>query len=135
MSVGVFLKLTALTTGVIGLLFSLWPHFVATFFLVQVNHDSNVFIRYLGSSLLGYSALNWFSSKQTPIVLRPVLWGNGISLALATVISSLDLINHVVKPTGWLILLLHVGFGSGFAAYLYQQQRAFTALPRVVPEK
>jgi hypothetical protein len=125
MNIRIFLRLTAFTTAVIGLTLIALPHFIGDLFFEVTDHNSDIFIQFLGSSLIGYTYLNWQTSHgKKPAMEYPALIGNFSTLLIAFIISLAGVLNHSLKAAGWLIVLLHFTFGSGFGLYLYRYKKA-----------
>jgi hypothetical protein len=120
MSAKTFLLATAAITAGIGLVLLVFPSFIANFFLAKPGHGEDIFIRFLGSSLIGYTYLNWFTTTDGQRSLRATLIGNFSTLCIALIISVAGVINHTLKATGLFIVLLHVTFVSGFGWFLYR---------------
>jgi Na+-driven multidrug efflux pump len=121
MRLKLFLRLTACVTSVIGLTLLFFPHFVANLFLPLPVHGSDIFLRFLGSTLIGYTYLNIYTSIDEHLeTARPTLIGNFSTLSIAFLVSLIGVLDHSLKSTGWLIVLLHLSFGSGFAWFAYK---------------
>ncbi|MDQ5972264.1 MAG: hypothetical protein QG553_423 [Patescibacteria group bacterium] len=121
MTVRTFLRLTASATAVIGPTLLLFPGFINELFVVSPAHGSDIFIRFLGSALIGYTYLNWYSahySKTTSI--HPTLVGNFSTLSIALILSIIAVLNGSLKASGWAIVLLHLVFASGFGWFLWR---------------
>jgi hypothetical protein len=124
MPVRLFLRLTAVTTAAIGVVLILVPGIIADVFLTQRAAGSNIFIQFLGSSLVGYTLINWYSSHvDDKALLHATITGNLGTLTIAAVLSVVGLANHALRPSGVLILLLHVGFGCGFAYFWHHSPK------------
>jgi hypothetical protein len=73
------------------------------------------FAIYLGTSLIGFSVINWlFSRADDPQTLKPVIYGNLASLVIASVIDTVTLARGSVSQSIWLILILHLVFVAAF---------------------
>jgi hypothetical protein len=119
-----FLRLAACVTGVIGLTLLLFPAFIENFFVNAPSHGGDIFIRFLGSALIGYTYLNWYTSKLERLVdMRATLVGNLSTLLVAFVISLVAVLTGPLNSKGWLIVLLHGVFAVSFAWYLYELWR------------
>lgn len=114
-----FLRITALVTFIIGLTLIIFPLFTANLFTPDSVTGSEIFIQFLGSSLIGFAFLNWYTAKlNTASVTRPALLGNFSTLLTATVLSTIGILNGSLKMSGILIVLLHTLFASGFGWFL-----------------
>jgi hypothetical protein len=124
MSLKLFLRLTACTTGIIGLTLVVMPSFIANLFLPNTDHAADIFIRFLGSSLIGYTYLNWQTAKNTDASqVRATLIGNFSTLFIAFVLSLIGVLAGDLKAAGLAIVALHGVFGSGFGWYLWRATR------------
>jgi hypothetical protein len=124
MSAKLFLRLAACTTLAIGLMLILMPGFVEDFFVAAPDHGGDIFIRFLGSALLGYSYLNWYTAQLKRLEdMRATFVGNLSTLTVAFVISLVAVLDGTLNARGWLIVLLHFGFGAGFAVFTFKVRR------------
>lgn len=125
MPIRLFLRITAFTTAVIGLSFIFLPETMVNFFLTDPIGHGSIFVRFLGSSLVGYSFLNAYASMYNHLELvKPNLAGNFATLSVAFVLSVVGMVTGSLNKNGILIVLLHLTFGAGFGWYLYRLQRA-----------
>jgi hypothetical protein len=120
MSVRFFLKLTSYITSVLGVTLILFPSFIENTFITQPSHGGDIFIRFLGSTLFGYACLNWFAAKNNDEPARKItMMGNLSTLTVAFFISLAAVISGTLNAKGWLIVLLHLTFGTGFAVFIF----------------
>ena len=120
-AVKTFLLSTATITAGIGLTLLFFPGFIADFFLPLPSHGTDIFIRFLGSTLIGYTYLNWSTTRYDHLAsMRATLVGNFSTLSIALIVSIWGVLDHSLKSTGVLIILLHLTFAIGFGWYLYQ---------------
>jgi hypothetical protein len=125
MPVRLFLRITALTTAVIGLSFILLPVTMVNFFLADPISSGAIFVRFLGSSLVGYSFLNAYASMYNHLYLvKANLIGNFATLTIAFALSIIGVVSGSLNKSGLLIVALHLVFGAGFGWYLYRLKRA-----------
>lgn len=83
--------------------------------------DGSIFVRFLGSSLIGYSFLNLYASMYNRLELvKANLVGNFATLFIAFVLSIVGLVAGSLNKYGTLIMVLHAIFGAGFGYYLYK---------------
>ena len=114
-----FLKFTSLVTLLIGLIFFIFPAQAVHFFTGLDHPRDKIFVMFLGSSLSGYSMLNWQASNHSaPSILRPVFLGNFTALIIAWPLSIYALVTRQLNNYGLLILLIHLSFGIGFGYFL-----------------
>ena len=121
MPVKTFLRITTVLTAIIGAVLIILPVSISKFFLSDYVPGSEIFIRFLGSALVGYSYLNWYTAKYKQLeLMHATLIGNFSTLMIALLISVIGMLDHSLKATGWLIVLLHFTIGFGFGYYLYR---------------
>lgn len=107
-------------TMVIGLVLLVLPGPIGETILTTYASGSNIFIQFLGSSLIGYSFLNWYTSKhRDPTLMHATLIGNFSTLMIALALSIIGVLGHSLKTAGLLIILLHLSVGAGFGYYLH----------------
>ncbi len=76
---------------------------------------STHFMRLLGAALIGFGVTNWIYSKSKSLeAVLPAIYGNLVSLSLATFVDIIDLTVNMLNRASWLILGLHVVFASAF---------------------
>lgn len=118
MDVKLFLRITALVTLAIGITLIVFPMTVETLFVTNSSPSSDVFIQFLGSSLIGYAYLNWYTAKLSHLeIMVATLIGNLSTLVIATLLSLIALQSGALNQNGFLILLLHVTFALGFGYF------------------
>lgn len=119
MHLRLFLRFTSIFTFLIGIIFFILPSQAVEFFTDQASLDSSVFIMFLGSSMFGYSAISWTASNITSeTAMRPVLIGNTIALIVACPLSVYALASKQLNVAGFVILIIHLGFATGFLYFL-----------------
>lgn len=121
MGVKPFLLSAACTTFLIGLMLVFFPSFIENFFVSEPSHGGDIFIRFLGSALIGYTYLNWYTARLDHIIImRATLIGNLSILSVAFFISLFAVISGTLNQKGLLIVLLHLVFGLGFVYYTFK---------------
>ena len=121
MPVKVFLRVTSVITVLLGLLLIFFPVFIENFFVTHSSHGGDIFIRFLGSTLFGYACLNWFTSRYNDkLEIRSTVSANLATLTVAFFISLIAVLNDTLNARGWLIVLLHLSFATGFAVYSFE---------------
>lgn len=114
-----FFVLAGLTTLALGLGLVLSPQWVTNIFINDPIPVSGIFfIRFAGTSLLGFSVLNFYASNKSPKLLRFAAITNITSLAPATVIAIWTYQHYSIDNFRWLIVVDHLFFLSGFLACL-----------------
>lgn len=74
----------------------------------------DMMLQFLGASLAGHAYLNYKAISLHGDTLRQVYGMNIIALAIASTISGLAAILSNLSVLAYLILVMHVGFLSGF---------------------
>jgi len=111
--------MTTIATALIGGALLFLPLTVANIFLTNSMQEGAIFVRFLGSSLVGYSYLNWYTARYDQfIVMRATIIGNFSTLCIALLVSILGVVGGVLNVRGLLIVALHLVFASGFGYYL-----------------
>ena len=125
MRIQTFLRLTAITTAVIGTVFIIAPFQVTNIFVDQLGREALMFMRFLGSSLVGYSYLNWQTAKLNKLqAMHATLVGNFATLCIALLLSIIGVVSQDLNLYGLLIVALHLVFASGFGYYLLKLRRS-----------
>lgn len=120
-AVKLFLRAAAGATLLIGLTLLTMPGFIEDFFVAAPNHGGDIFIRFLGSALLGYTYLNWYTANLGKLKdMRATFIGNLSTLSVAFFVSLIAVLNGTLNARGWLIVLLHFVFGAGFAVCTFK---------------
>lgn len=119
MTIKLFLRVAAVTTFIIGVTLILIPG-VADYFLTQPINSGSIFVRFLGSALVGYSYLNWATAYYDNIDAHATIIGNLSTLMVALLLSILGVMNGSLTSAGWLIVLLHGVFAGSFGYFYFQ---------------
>ena len=108
-----YLRITAVVTAIIGLTLLFWPEQILNLFIPTANE--NFFVRFIGSALLGYSTLNFLTSRVEDRRMHQIaLDANLVTLTIATILSIIGVASNVVTNFGWLLIGEHVVFTSLF---------------------
>lgn len=114
-----FFVLAGFTTLILGLGLLVSPQWVTNIFVNDPISSSGIFfIRFAGTSLLGFSILNFYSFNKSPELLRLIAMTNIASLAPATVVAIWTYQQYSIDKFRWLIVAEHLFFLSGFLACL-----------------
>lgn len=113
-----YLLLTGVVTAGIGLVLLFWPEQILQWFIPGATGD--FFVRFIGSALMGYAALNFLTAQTKDRVAQKIaLWANLVTLVIATGLSLYGVASNMITQRGWLIITEHVVFVAGFALCLY----------------
>lgn len=113
-----YLIVTAAITFAIGLVLLFWPEGILQWFIPGAT--GGFFIKFIGSSLIGYSALNALAAHSADIFAqRLALWSNFVTLVIATGLAIYGVLSHQIHQNGWLIIFEHILFTAGFASCLW----------------
>ena len=74
------------------------------------------FIRFIGSALLVFSALNFLASRSNDLkTYRIAIDANLVALGVATILSIIGVISGTIENLGWLLVSEHLAFAGLFA--------------------
>lgn len=114
-----FFVLAAITTLFLGLGLLVSPHWFTSIFVNDPISLSGIFfIRFAGTSLVGFSVLNFYAFNKSPELLRLAAIVNIASLAPATVIAVWTYQQYSIDKFRWLIVAEHIIFLAGFSLCL-----------------
>lgn len=115
-----YLWLIAFITVGLGVGLLLLPAWVAGLFFGSPGSDQvTFFARMVGSTLIGYGALNALAAQDgTRSVCKTAVWSNLVTLLIASVVTLTY--QSVFEGFGWLIISQHILFAVGFI-YCAQQ--------------
>lgn len=114
-SVRFFFLFSAVVTAVLGSGLLFFPEDITNIFLNNsVETGGLFFIRFAGTSLLGFSVLNFYVVNKDRSLLGLAALINVSSLAPATVLSFLTYSANYIDKFQWLIVLEHSFFLAGF---------------------
>lgn len=114
-----FFVLSGLTTLILGLGLLTSPQWVTNIFVNDpISANGIFFIRFAGTSLLGFSVLNFYAFDKSHELLRLAAITNIASLAPATIIAIWTYQHYSIDKFRWLIIVEHLFFLSGFLACL-----------------
>lgn len=116
-----FFILSGFTTACLGIGLLFFPEPTTSIFLNQPIEASGLFfIRFAGTSLLGFSVLNFYTANKEYSLLKLAALINVTSLAPATVLSLRTYGTGYIDKFQWLIVLEHVFFLTGFLLCWFQ---------------
>lgn len=108
-----YLYIAGIATGIIGLTAIFIPKFFDVLLFDTTLPTSVFFLQMLGSTLMGYTALNlWAAYTHTYAAMRLAVMANMITLTIAIVIILVNL--NSVQKNQWLLISEHVLFTLGF---------------------
>lgn len=114
-----FFVLAGLTTLILGLGLVISPQWVTNIFVNDpISANGIFFIRFAGTSLLGFSILNFYAFNKSPQLIRLAAIVNIASLAPATVIAVWTYQQYSIDKFRWLIVAEHMFFLLGFTGCL-----------------
>ena len=110
-----FFCLAGFVTLFLGMVLLVAPTQVTNIFLdAPISESGLFFIRFAGTSLLGFSVLNFYACTKSLELLRLAAVVNIASLAPATIIAIWTYQQYSIDKFRWLIVAEHVFFLSGF---------------------
>jgi hypothetical protein len=115
----VYFRIVAITTLLLGLSLIIFPGFTSGIFFSGLNDDTLFFVTICGSTLLGYSALNWFTAQLNQRETYEIAaWGNLVTLVIATLLSIRAIPDF--DQNIWLLTVQHALFATGFFVTLHK---------------
>jgi len=109
----IYFRVIAVITAIIGVILLLHPA-IAHLFFTSLNDGTIFFTRIIGSTLLGYAALNGITSfyAHNSITFMVSAWSNFVTLFIASVLCTLYA--GMLDSNAWLIIVQHYLFTLGF---------------------
>jgi hypothetical protein len=108
-----YLEVTAGITLFIGGFVLFNPSLILDWFIPGANNA--FFVRFIGSTLIGYAVLNHRAARQKSREARELaIVSNIATLFIATVISIVGVLNGSITSYQWLIVSEHLVFLGGF---------------------
>lgn len=111
----IYFRVISLVTAAMGGTLLLYPRISELFFNNPPN-STLFFTQIIGSTLLGYAALNGITSLYTDnvIVFKIASWSNLVTLCIASVLCTIY--TSRVDTNAWLLIVQHLVFTAGFVA-------------------
>lgn len=108
-----YFRLIAVITALIGGVLVIHPE-TAHIFFNSIDQGTLFFTRIIGSTLLGYAALNAITSiyPKDEVVFIVAAWSNFVTLLIASVLCTIYM--GELDSNAWLIILQHYTFTLGF---------------------
>lgn len=117
-----YLLCTGAVTATIGFILLFWPEAILQWFIPGATGD--FFISFIGSALIGYATLNILSAEaKSQETQKLALVSNMTTLVIATGLSVYGVTTHKVTQLGWLLIMEHILFVSGFGYMLYLEYK------------
>lgn len=117
-----YLLFTAAATAGIGVILLFWPESILQWFIPGAT--GHFFIRFIGSALMGYAALNVMAAlARDAETQRIALWSNLVTLSIATVLSIYGVASNQIQSMASLIIVEHILFTVGFATCLFLEYK------------
>ena len=108
-----YLQLTAVITALLGVALTGRPDIILQWFIPSA--DGDFFIRFIGSALIGFSALNFLAAKSNDMKTYHIaIDANIVTLSIATILSIIGVISGVIENLGWLLIGEHLAFAMLF---------------------
>jgi hypothetical protein len=125
--------INAIVLAVFGMLFLILPELTLTQFGTEIYVSTLFVARFLGGAMLMAGVLIWFTkdiqdagaqkNMAFTLLAASVV---GFILSLIGVASA----SAVIRSNGWVLLVLHVLFGLGYAYLLFLKPQSSEAKPR-----
>lgn len=113
-----FLKLAAIMLTLFSVALIGFPHYVMQIFTHNPTGIGEMFMQFLGASLVGHAYLNWHAHQLDKTGQKLILYMNTAALFFAVVIS---LAAMIISTPSWplgLILIMHTMFLGGFVSVI-----------------
>lgn len=108
-----YLQSTAAITFIIGIVLLFWPERILQWFIPEATGD--FFIRFIGSTLVGYSTLNYLASRSGNLrTCQIAIDANLVTLGVASLLSIIGVTSGTIRSYEWLIIAEHVFFFALF---------------------
>lgn len=108
-----YLYIAGAATGAIGLTAILSPKIFDVLLFGSTGPTSVFFLQMLGSTLMGYTALNiWAAYTNTYSAMRLAVMANMITLTIAVIVILINL--ETIEQNKWVLVSEHILFTLGF---------------------
>ena len=127
MSYKVLFVLNALVAVVVGLGFLIKPDVVLPFLGVTEQYAATIWAsRFFGSAMLALGLVLWFAKDADEGVQKGMSWAMLISILVGLVltIAASFASNAVLRQNSWILMLVYVLFGIGYAFMLFFKPNA-----------
>lgn len=120
MKLGPFLAVTAILHGVFGAAALLIPDAMTSLLGIRLDAVGIVLARVLGSTLLGFAAVLWWSRNLVAAeILKGVLIGGFTLNALSAIAGVMAISGGVLEPRAWLGIVIRLALTAGFGYFAF----------------
>jgi len=120
-----FMTLSAATSLVYGLAGLLATGQLAAAYGVTLDQQSEIVVKFIAASYLGYATMNWLARHtQDPVARRAITLGNFTGWAVSLAVSGYALTTGFATAGGWGALALQAIFTAGWGYYAFIREAA-----------
>lgn len=120
MKLKIFLTIVAVIFVVLGIGFLVMPVQITAMHGITLNAGSALLTRVLGSSLLGFGLIYWWSRNSAPsAALTGVLWASVVYNAIDALVSLQGMLAGTANALGWSFVVLHTLLTIGFVYFAF----------------
>ena len=128
--------INALVAVAFGMGFLIFPSVVLNQFDVDDYASTRTVAQFFGTAMLALGLLLWFAKDVTEAGMQ-----KGMSIALLVgaggglIVTFLAMTSRVMRSNGWLVLVIYLLFGLGYAYLVFLKREAFPASAERISEK
>lgn len=120
-----FMTLSAATSLVYGLAGLLATGQLAAAYGVTLDQQSEIVVKFIAASYLGYATMNWLARHtQDPVARRAITLGNFTGWAISFAVSGYALTIGFATAGGWGTLAMQAIFTGGWGYYAFIRDAA-----------
>ena len=126
----------ALVAVAFGVGFLIFPSMVLNQFDVDEYASTRMVAQFFGTAMLALGLLLWFAKDVTEAGMQ-----KGMSIALLVgaggglIVTFLGMTSRVMRSNGWLVLVIYLLFGLGYAYLVFLKREAFPVSAEQISEK
>lgn len=115
------MTVTAIGVLLFGLAYLLFPERLLSFYGIALDSSAQWTARYLGVTLLGIAAANWFGRTiQSGSGLRAILIGTFSAAILGFIVSVFELLNSSGNPMIWTTVIIYFLLSLGYGDFIFR---------------
>jgi hypothetical protein len=128
--------INALVAVAFGVGFLIFPSMVLNQFDVDDYASTRMVAQFFGTAMLALGLLLWFAKDVTEAGMQ-----KGMSIALLVgaggglIVTFLGMTSRVMRSNGWLVLVIYLLFGLGYAYLVFLKHEAFPVSAEQISEK
>lgn len=136
MNYRIMLFINALVAVAFGVGFLIFPSMVLNQFDVDDYASTRMVAQFFGTAMLALGLLLWFAKDVKEAGMQ-----KGMSIALlvgaigGSIVTFLGMTSRVMRSNGWLVLVIYLLFGLGYAYLVFLKREAFSVSAERISEK